>query len=147
MFLKNKGFTLIELMVVVSIIGILAALAVPQYSNYSSRTRAVASIAELYTIKLSIIECIGEIGKLSQCSAGENNVPKIEDFKLTENIKQLDQIENGVITGVSTATDSQGNSLTFRLEPLDDLSGVVSWKTTGTICDQIRGLKTGQGGC
>lgn len=54
--MKNQGFTLIELMIVIAIVGILAAVAIPSYRDYVQRSYAVEAIAELSKYKAAIAE-------------------------------------------------------------------------------------------
>ncbi|TCB34633.1 pilin [Acinetobacter sp. ANC 4910] len=54
----QKGFTLIELMIVVTIIGILSAIAVPAYQNYQIRTKWKANIADIEGVKNAIRICM-----------------------------------------------------------------------------------------
>jgi type IV pilus assembly protein PilA len=54
----QKGFTLIELMIVVAIIGILAAIAIPQYQDYTIRARLSKIPATVQPLKLAVAEYI-----------------------------------------------------------------------------------------
>lgn len=56
----QKGFTLIELMIVVAIIGILAAIAIPQYQNYIAKSQVSRVMSETGAVKTAMETCILE---------------------------------------------------------------------------------------
>ncbi|MGI1795083.1 pilin [Acinetobacter variabilis] len=66
----QKGFTLIELMIVVAIIGILAAIAIPQYQNYIAKSQVSRVVSELGGIKTAVENCLLEGKDTAACETG-----------------------------------------------------------------------------
>ena len=59
---KQKGFTLIELMVVVAVIGVLSAIAIPQYQNYVARAQVAEGFSLVASGKMAVAEYYNENG-------------------------------------------------------------------------------------
>ncbi len=109
-----RGFSLIELMIVVSIISILAMIALPSYQNYTRRARFAEVISTASVFKTAVAIALQEGTPLNDISLGKAGIPAAPN--LTKNLASLN-IENGMIT--ATGTEAAGNA-TYILKPSAD---------------------------
>ncbi|WP_386694674.1 prepilin-type N-terminal cleavage/methylation domain-containing protein [Lonepinella sp. MS14435] len=70
----KKGFTLIELMIVIAIVAILATIAIPSYQNYTKKA-AISELLQAAAPYRSEVElCVYNLDKPDNCSAGQNGI-------------------------------------------------------------------------
>ncbi|WP_276318242.1 pilin [Stenotrophomonas indicatrix] len=117
---SNKGFTLIELMIVVAIVAVLAAIALPAYQIYAVRSRVSEAVLLLSSAKVTVTENVNNINRLDATAcAGTQSLASP-----TENVSAVGCIGNGVLNVVTTA---KAGSVTLRLTPSYNPNEVIRW--------------------
>ena len=126
----QKGFTLIELMIVVAIIGILAAVALPAYQDYTVRAR----VSELMLAASSCRTSITEGVQTSQDADISLKLPSMCSFTATKYVASGSVDANGVITIVGDVAlggtvDATNNSIS--LTPIQTGTTALAGTTDG----------------
>ena len=134
MKMTQKGFTLIELMIVVAIIAILAAIAIPAYQDYVIRSQVSEGATLTDGAKTAVAEYAANRGSLppSNESAGLAAATSISG-SYVDNVEVVD----GVITATFASSGGQkANSAidtkTFVLSPITTSGGSVAWTCTAS---------------
>ncbi|WP_104492373.1 pilin [Acinetobacter indicus] len=124
----QKGFTLIELMIVVAIIGILAAVALPAYQDYTVRAKASEGILAASSCRTAVTEAIqnGTIpaeGKWG-CEQGKDAVTTGENPTAAERASKF-------VSTIKVSSDPQTpGQITVKFEKLDELKSASETSIT-----------------
>jgi len=127
----QKGFTLIELMIVVAIIGILAAVALPAYQDYTVRAKVSELMLAGAGAKTAVAEFYAVNGALP---AAASLVVASQASKYVATVVQ----SAGIITVTGAAGDAAISGNTITLTPTAAGGGVLNWACSGSIAVKYR---------
>lgn len=148
-----RGFTLVELTIVVAIVAILAAIALPSYSAYIRRTKVAPALAQLSAYMVRMEQRYQDTGTYKKASSSPNGgaggttdscavtPPLLSDFVITCAVGTDGQTftatatgnTNGAVSGYKYSIDQNGNRSTVA-HPNGAPSGSC-WSMRGKTCD------------
>jgi type IV pilus assembly protein PilA len=107
--MRQQGFTLIELMIVVAIVGILAAVAIPAYQDYTARAQVAEAVNLADGLKATVADIWTDEGAFTNANSGSKGLPAAD----TVTGKYVAQV--GVSNGVANPEPPTGWIINFSL--------------------------------
>jgi type IV pilus assembly protein PilA len=135
----QKGFTLIELMIVIAIIGILAAIAIPAYQDYTIRSKVSEGLNMAGAAKLAVSETYQSLGSMPSSGNTSFGLPAAASIQGTY-VSAITVGSTGVIT--ITYNNNVGGNPTANGEEIDLTPntasvGSVQWTCTANATNQM----------
>ena len=118
--MKQQGFTLIELMIVVAIIGILSAVAIPAYQDYLNRSKMSEALATLSACKASVTE-FAAVKSTLPATLAESGCTNSS----TKYVKSLDVAAGGIIN-VTIQNIAKEDGKVLTMSPMSDKAATVA---------------------
>lgn len=133
---QQRGFSLMELIIVIAIIGILVAVAVPSYKSYTRRAHYTEIVQASAPYKTGVEQCFQLTGSLEHCNAGENGVPNnIADGEGRGLVSQISVASGGTISIIPRNKSGITVDDTYILTPNIE-NHYLAWQVSGGAAEK-----------
>ena len=127
----QRGFSLIELMIVIAIVGILASIAVPQYSHYTKRAKFAQVVLVAAEAQSAIATCLQVHYRIEDCDTWTKLWLREAQFEVHETVTGV-ELQRSPLKFIITANQSL-NAATYTISAsLDAADNSVLWVYGGT---------------